>query len=307
MNYANLAVSLGIQGFIAGKELRAKCPLHHDNNPSFSLNVENGLWTCFAGCGSGDFVRLVELVLDCNSQEAHDWIREGKANSVEQLSKALYESLFQKSETISEKSPEHWKNIFELAPNNVIPNWFLARGFTWKTIFNWNIRYDNLNDAVIIPVYWHGNLVGTVTRNTSQNLPKYQNSPNLPRKNILYGEIFSSRREIIITEGILDALWLWQLGYNVVSILGNIISSEQVDILEGYRFGEIILALDNDEAGQNGTKEAYSKLTKSGWLLPQIKHIEFPPGIKDPQDCSPEEFAILFSERRGYLHELKFW
>lgn len=33
---------------------QAKCPLHEDRLPSFSINDEKGLWYCHAGCGGGD-------------------------------------------------------------------------------------------------------------------------------------------------------------------------------------------------------------------------------------------------------------
>lgn len=34
--------------------LMASCPFHPDANPSFSLDLDNGLWFCFAGCGGGN-------------------------------------------------------------------------------------------------------------------------------------------------------------------------------------------------------------------------------------------------------------
>lgn len=37
----------------------AKCPFHEDKSPSFSVDVDKGLWNCFAGCGSGSVIDLV--------------------------------------------------------------------------------------------------------------------------------------------------------------------------------------------------------------------------------------------------------
>lgn len=42
-----------------GREASALCPFHNDRHPSFSVNLETGLWCCHAGCGGGnafDFV-----------------------------------------------------------------------------------------------------------------------------------------------------------------------------------------------------------------------------------------------------------
>lgn len=32
------------------------CPFHHDQMPSFGVNVDGNYWHCFAGCGGGDIV-----------------------------------------------------------------------------------------------------------------------------------------------------------------------------------------------------------------------------------------------------------
>ncbi|GGK31705.1 hypothetical protein GCM10010965_25690 [Caldalkalibacillus thermarum] len=43
----------GVQGM-------TRCPFHDDRNPSFTVNVEKGVWHCFAGCGSGTVQELVK-------------------------------------------------------------------------------------------------------------------------------------------------------------------------------------------------------------------------------------------------------
>lgn len=42
----------------------ARCPLHNDNDPSFSVNLNNGLWTCHAGCGSGNMEQFERRFLE---------------------------------------------------------------------------------------------------------------------------------------------------------------------------------------------------------------------------------------------------
>lgn len=303
-NYISLAEALGIQGYIHGSEFRARCPMHQDTNPSFSLNVETGLWICFSGCGTGNFIRLVEVVLNASPQEAYDWVRSnGRGSSVEQISRQLGTMLGQSPILNPEQFlDDSWYDRYNLLSGKVMPLWFLNRGFTWKTINDWDIRYDPVFDAVLIPVFWEDELVGTIARNNSKWLPKYQNSPGLPRSEILFGEISKASNEIIICEGVLDALWLWQLGYNAVALLGTFLADKQVDILRRYRFGEIILCLDNDEAGYSGTKEAIKKLTSAGWLLPQISIIRFPEDHKDAQDCDTDTFADLYLNKKGVIH-----
>lgn len=303
--FASLAATLGIVGFIRGDELRAKCPLHSDNNPSFSLNISTGLWQCFSGCGSGQFTNLVEQILGCGFQEARDWVdTNGRQTSAEQLSKRLALELGQKEEFEKAVENTEWRNKYNLLKNNVMPLWFLKRGFTWETIWAWGIKYDPALDAVTIPVRWNNEIVGTVTRHIKEGYPKYQNSPNLPRSEILFGLSFinANKSFIILTEGCLDTLWGWQCGFPTVGLLGTFLSDKQIGILKDRRFGEIILALDNDEAGYKGTVEAINRLTKAGYLLPQISVVKFPDGIKDFQDCYLEELEELVKNRKGVLN-----
>ena len=42
-----------------GSEVSALCPFHEDRHPSFSVNMETGLWCCHAGCGGGNAVDFV--------------------------------------------------------------------------------------------------------------------------------------------------------------------------------------------------------------------------------------------------------
>lgn len=301
--YGDLAAQLGIIGNLSGKELRANCPIHQDRNPSFSLNVETGLWTCFSRCGHGNFQQLVEKVLSYTWQEAKTWIdSNGQRTSLEDMLQG-FEKRFTYQELHFAQEPQFdWRQYYEGLNNYQMPQWLLDRGFTWDTINHWGFRYDIVMDALVVPVFWEGNLVGTITRNTMPDKPKYQNSPELPRDRIFFGEINRNRTDIILCEGVLDAVWLWQLGYHGVSVLGESLTQGQIQVLRNYRYGSIVLALDNDEAGINGTRRAASALVQAGWLLPQIKRIRLPGDYrnkgpeyrKDVQECSANELEFLF-------------
>lgn len=42
-----------------GNKRTAKCPFHEDGSPSFSVDVDKGLWHCHAGCGGGSVIDLI--------------------------------------------------------------------------------------------------------------------------------------------------------------------------------------------------------------------------------------------------------
>lgn len=43
----------------SGKEVKGLCPFHDDSHPSLSVNLEKGVWICFAGCGGGNIFQFI--------------------------------------------------------------------------------------------------------------------------------------------------------------------------------------------------------------------------------------------------------
>jgi DNA primase len=46
------------------------CPLHDDTRPSLTLDVDRGLWFCFACAEGGDAIELWQRVRGCSFAEA---------------------------------------------------------------------------------------------------------------------------------------------------------------------------------------------------------------------------------------------
>lgn len=51
-------------------EVALKCPFHQDRSPSFSLNLEKGVWNCHAGCGNGGMVAFEMRFSGCDESTA---------------------------------------------------------------------------------------------------------------------------------------------------------------------------------------------------------------------------------------------
>ena len=85
-------------------------------------------------------------------------------------------------------------------------------------------------------------------------------------------------------------MWLDQHGYTAVGILGAIMSKAQVALVSAIQPTEIILALDNDEAGRKGISKATVDL-KDGFLL---SYLNLPENVKDIQEI----------RQTNVLHEL---
>lgn len=54
----------------AGKEYKANCPFHDDNEPSFCVDVKTGLWKCFGCQKSGNIVTFISMIEQIDTQSA---------------------------------------------------------------------------------------------------------------------------------------------------------------------------------------------------------------------------------------------
>ena len=102
---------------------------------------------------------------------------------------------------------------------------------------------------------------------------------------------FQPKGSIILVEGLLDAIWMHKFGFtNTLSIISAQISKEQIKKLKLFNVKQIVLALDNDKAGEDGCKRIYKALKNDFSFL----RCKFPGGKKDVQDCNEQELREMF-------------
>ena len=160
--------------------------------------------------------------------------------------------------------------------------------------------YDAFRDRLMFPVIdVRGNVIGFSGRLLGENGPKYLNSPetsvfnkgsnlfalNLAKK--------SKRGYILLTEGNIDVVSLHQAGFDsAVASLGTSLTAEQARLISRYT-DQVIIAYDNDGAGQKAAQRAIAILEK---LDLKVKVLQMS-GAKDPDEFiklkGPEAFAKL--------------
>ena len=222
------------------------CPFHDDRRPSFSVNLTNGLWHCFAGCGGGTLPQLISKVRGVGLAEAKKWPI--KTTPVPAKPRP----------TAGPCPPFHL---------GVIPRWFLNRGFTKETAREWQLGYSAFYDALVIPVLQARALIyRRDDKWVRLGAEKYRYTRGFPKASTLFGlhKPFQIRQgTIILVEGPLDCIWLHQHGYpNSLAILGATISERQARALVDLKAWRIVLAFDNDDAGRRATEAAERRLSK---------------------------------------------
>jgi DNA primase len=188
---------------------------------------------------------------------------------------------------------DYIKNVRRLSPNVALKTYYMGYApNSWCNLTNYlrslgfrdddivksglakvnnnGLLYDFFRNRIIVPILdTRGNFIAFGGRSLdNETTPKYLNSPDTPvfkksenlfSLNLAKKEI-SSSRSIILAEGYMDVIALYQGGFkNAVASLGTSLTPEQVNIIKRYA-DEIIICYDSDNAGINATNRAIGLL-----------------------------------------------
>ena len=129
--------------------------------------------------------------------------------------------------------------------------------------------YDTFRNRLMFPVIdVRGNVIGFSGRILGDGEPKYMNSPEtivFSKSHNLFALNLAKKSKcgyIILAEGNIDVASLHQAGFDsAVASLGTSLTPEQARLLSRYT-GEIVIAYDNDGAGQKASQRAIGILEK---------------------------------------------
>jgi len=133
---------------------------------------------------------------------------------------------------------------------------------------------------IIIPFYENNKIIFLQGRRLDQEQPKYlQISRPVPLFNVDVLTKIEKAKKVYICEGVFDTMILEQYGYRAVGILGvNNFKTEYIDLFKDL---DVVLALDNDEAGERGTQGVAKMFMFKG---KKVKKKQLPLGVKDITD-----------------------
>lgn len=190
---------------------------------------------------------------------------------------------------------------------------FLKDNISLETQFKFNIKYDSINNRIIVPWFdKKGNLVGITGRYNFDDLgnnPKWKAVENFSKGNFLYG-MYENQQGIedsgyvIIGESEKFVMQLDTYGYHNALALGNCnITDTQARIIKSLPVGKVILALDEginiehllDQCDKlkggifNNSKEIYCIFDNENKIIPK--------GSKgSPSDYGKENFELLLDK-----------
>ncbi len=170
--------------------------------------------------------------------------------------------------------------------------------------------FDRFSGRLMFPIIdSFGRIIGFGGRDLlNRDKAKYLNSPDTP----IFNKSFNlyniniaknnKRRELIIAEGYLDVISIYQAGvHNVVASLGTAFNQNHIKLLKKYA-DKVILMFDNDEAGIKATLKAIPLLVQNG-ISVRVAVLE---GAKDPDEYikkfGAESFISLLNSAKSYIY-----
>ncbi len=307
-----------------GNQHHGFCPLpNHNgkkNSPSFSANLEKGIFQCF-GCGAKgnllEFAAMMEKVDPKDGtafRKVADKLRKQFCPELGGTPQAAPKPAEKPATPKVEELPVvvNAPLDFELKGLDRTHPYLLNRGFTQDTIDYFGLGFcsrGSLKDRVAIPLHDHASkLIGYAGRVVddaaiSEDNPRYR----LPSKRERDGKIFEFRKtqflyngfqikepvdDLIVVEGFTGVWWLNQSGLsNVVATMGADCSEKQAELIVSLvkPTGMVWIMPDGDAAG---LRHAQILLTL---VSPHraMRWLKLADG-KQPTDLSGEELKTRF-------------
>jgi DNA primase len=304
-----------------GNQHHGFCPLpNHNgkkNSPSFSANLERGIFQCF-GCGAkGNILDFAALMENANPKDGAA-LRKVAADLQKRFCPELGSKPKEKAAKQPEAKPKNEMSVvvnapldFELKGLNYEHPYLLKRGFSQGTIEHFGLGFCSrgmLKGRIAIPLHDHeAKLVGYAGRvvddaTINEDNPRYR----FPGEHKRDGKIFEFRKtlflyngfrikapidDLIVVEGFTGVWWLDQNGLpNVVGTMGSDCSERQAEMIVSLvkPAGRVWLMPDGNEAGERCAQS----------LLIKVSPYRFVRWIKFVDDKQPTDYPVAFFRER---------
>lgn len=251
----------------SGDEYDVLCPAHGDRNASMRINVAKGLFFCH-GCHVGGGMKKLAHMIGVR----YTWDR------TEETMGILMAKLDALNASQGIAAPTFLPESTLLQYKGLSDYWTRARGFNAGTVELFDLGYDMIAGAAVIPVRnIHGHLLGVTKRYLDpESSMKYKDPKGFDKKHNLFGSWLAAEHPsptVALVEGPTDTMSVWQSARVGVGQYGSYITPEQVKILRRMGTTCVVLMYDDDEGGRIARSGAFGfrekkgeKSEKSTWL-----------------------------------------
>ncbi|MFN8613794.1 MAG: CHC2 zinc finger domain-containing protein [Vulcanimicrobiota bacterium] len=274
VDLASVMENYGVTLKPSGKSQLGCCPFHDDDKPS--LSITGGLWQCFGCQAGGDVISFLQLKEKIDFPSAVKLLKSwsGRPDADERAKRT------QRAEVMERMAHLYHQAFWESADAQ---NYLKARGLDDRDAWQaFRIGYcdgslakkfsggpagetlqelgflnsdgkEHFRGCLVVPLmHPDRGVVGFYGRRLAGDAGRHVYLPG-PRQGVLNWLCLRTSSRIYVTEGVLDALSLWQAGLREVTCLHGLagVSGDLKELLKRHRTKEVVLCLDGDKAGQD--------------------------------------------------------
>ena len=322
-----------------GQETLVDCPFCHREG-KFSYNSYKPVWRCWS-CGKvGDWISYLDQVSGYTFKDSLAYLAKEAGVEIAPQLQSTYQTYTKKADLLEVAQEIFINNFVFENSSDPVRAYLLERGYSLEDIkgmelgahtdraqLEKKLKEEGFSETEIkdsglltkgfgedyqLTLLWRdqaGRAIGVVGRALlaeeelkAKNISKYKYSYGLQKDQGLIG--FSSVRgssQVILVEGVLDALYLNYRGFKSVAVGGTSLSDTQIKALENVGVKELLLSMDRDNAGQTATEKIIKTLSDSR-IRPYI--ISLPEGYKDPDELIRKLGSEAFQEA---LNKAESW
>lgn len=258
-----------------------KClnPSHDDQHPSMSYYDKGNLVKCFSCGATYDLFDLIGIDYGLHEFKAQKAQAEAlyPTGIIDKplFANQAYPTTNTKNKSKAEAAMQSTNDNTASTTPAIDPESFLQhihqttyfqdRGISQEVIDRFKLGYDPSTKQVIMPVKGEF-YIRRSTDPMAQNKDRYRLPAGI-KKELFNAEALSQKKPVFITEGIIDALSIITAGHEALALPAatdtNLLKDEIQKRIEAQSLPELILCLDNDEAGQKAAHELSEYLKKN--------------------------------------------
>ncbi|MEW4131933.1 toprim domain-containing protein [Bacillus thuringiensis] len=285
-----------------GQEFTACSPFRNETHPSFSINLETGLWIDFSSnndlYSKGGIVRLLSYLREETEEETENYLLDKYTIDFSDIDKLELGLNFE-----ADEKPPRIISLEEYQPYAFRSPYLAGRGINEKVQLAFKVGFDRKSNAIALPWHdWKGNMVNIKFRSTKSKQFYYFDGGQQLRFHV-YGLHMIHRYKytrVWIVESEIDALYLWSHGIPAVAIGGSKLPKEKIKRLKLSPIKELVIATDNDPVGW-GVKQ---KLIETFTGTFHLEDIVFPHNCKDVNEIPPNLLRNIVTKPVGFKFAL---
>ncbi len=296
-------------------KIHAVCPFHDDKHPSFSIDINSGLFICgSASCGvRGNFPLFFKMM-----EGIQNWKEVYNKINGKRISKSLdflTSKLTKTNNNVEEINNFPFKPFVEDIINFEGIKYLKQRGLGKDICDRYGIMYGrdgefckiNIKNSLVFPLFDNKGIYKTfqIRYLNVTKKERWKNPINSPNKNYLYAEWLIQKHDgcMWIVEGPSDVWNLSNNGVQSVALFSKEASSSQInkinEICKDFELIPIVV-MDGDASTSEFGKKDYNKLLfkelDAYGLNPKIFYLE---KDEDPGSLSKDRIGFIHQQLKG--------